>query len=64
MDFRIFHEGDKDKRIYRKIIHIATTSKDVYYRLFALCDDGTVWVSDTGGEWSLYKSIPQEKINA
>jgi hypothetical protein len=62
MHFRIFEEGDKDKWIYRKIIHITTTSKDVYYRLFALCDDGTVWVSDTGGEWSLYKQIPQEKV--
>jgi hypothetical protein len=61
MDYNVFRENYPGIPFSRKIIHIATTSKDVYYRLFALCDDGTVWVSDTGGEWSLYKSIPQEK---
>jgi hypothetical protein len=41
----------------RKIIQIATTPNGV---IVALCDDGTVWVSN-GGKWSPTPYIPQDK---
>ena len=40
----------------RKIIQI---TKDKL-AIVALCDDGTVWVSN-GGKWVLFPLIPQDK---
>jgi hypothetical protein len=59
MNFNILSENYKGKPFSRKIIQIEATNG---FRLFALCDDGTVWMSDHSREWKLYRHIPQQQI--
>ena len=44
----------------RKVIQIAPLHSGGYPRLWALCDDGTMWVSELySGDWKKYKSVPE-----
>ena len=44
----------------RKVIQIAPLHSGGYPRLWALCDDGTMWVSELySGQWKKYDSIPE-----
>jgi hypothetical protein len=40
----------------RKVVQIASASSD---DLLALCNDGTMWITDVSGPWSQLPSIPQ-----
>ncbi len=47
----------------RRIIQINALSKNEYHlaKLYALCDDNTIWVHSPVEEWKKLPDIPQDK---
>lgn len=46
----------------RKIVQISSVSRENCVRLFALCDDGTLWeTSNCGMKWNEIPNVPDDK---